>query len=87
MYEIEVMLGERDPSHIIRTIEYWDNEKRRYPQRQYFAVLIAESFDRRYFNVVQLLSLNIPMLAIQVDLLEVANDYVLNFTKILDVYV
>lgn len=87
MYEVEVMLGETDPSHIIRTIEYWDNEKRKYPQRQHFAVLIAESFDRRYFNVVQLLSLNIPMIAIQADLLEVNNEYILNFTKILDVYV
>jgi len=87
MYEIEVMLGETDPSHIIRSIEYWDNEKRRYPQRQHFAVLIAESFDRRYFNVIQLLSLNVPMIAIQADLLEVGNEKVLNFTKILDVYV
>lgn len=87
MYEIEVMLGETDPSHIIRSIEYWDNEKRRYPQRQHFAVLIAESFDRRYFNVIQLLSLTVPMIAIQADLIEVGTEKILNFTKILDVYV
>lgn len=87
MYEVEVMLGETDPSHIIRTIEYWDNEKRKYPQRQHFAVLIAESFNRRYFNVVQLLSLNIPIIAIRADLLEVNSEYILNFAKILDVYV
>ena len=31
MYEVEVMLGATDESHIIRTIEYWDNEKRRWP--------------------------------------------------------
>jgi hypothetical protein len=56
MYEVEVMLGETDPSHIIiiRSIEYWDNEKRKYPQRQHFCVLVAESFDRRYFNIIQL---------------------------------
>jgi hypothetical protein len=87
MYEVEVMLGETDPSHIIRTIEYWDNEKRKYPQRQHFAVLIAESFNRRYFNVIQLLSLNVPMIAIQADLLEVGTEKVLTFTKVLDVYV
>jgi len=87
MYEVEIMLGETDPSHIIRSIEYWDNEKRKYPQRQHFAVLIAESFDRRYFNVIQLLSLTVPMIAIQADLLEVGNEKILNFTKILDVYV
>jgi len=87
MYEIEVMLGETDPSHIIRAIEYWDNEKRKYPQRQHFAVLIAEAFNRRYFNVIQLLSLNVPMIAIQADLLEVGSEKVLAFTKVLDVYV
>jgi len=87
MYEVEVMLGETDPSHIIRGIEYWDNEKRKYPQRPHVSVLVAESFERRYFNVVQLLSMNIPMIAIQADLLETCNEYVLTFTKILDVYV
>jgi len=87
MYEVEVMLGETDPSHIIRSIEYWDNEKRKYPQRQHFCVLIAESFDRRYFNVIQLMSLNIPMIAIQADLLEVNGEKILNFSKILDIYI
>lgn len=86
MYEIEVMLGETDPSHIIRTIEYWDLEKRRYPQRQHFPVLIAETFSRRYFNVIQILSLNVPMIAIQADLLEVSGQRIINFTKILDIY-
>lgn len=86
MYEVEVMLGATDPSHIIRTIEYWDIEKRRYPQRQHFAVLIAESFNRRYFNVIQVLSLGIPMIAIQADLIEAEGELILNFTKILDIY-
>ena len=87
MYEVEVMLGETDPSHIIRSIEYWDNEKRKYPQRQHFCVLIAESFDRRYFNVIQLMSLNIPMIAIQADLIEIEDKKILNFSKIIDIYV
>ena len=30
-YEVELMLGKTDPSHIVRTIEYWDIERRRYP--------------------------------------------------------
>ncbi|HIK94032.1 MAG TPA: hypothetical protein EYG03_18965 [Planctomycetes bacterium] len=29
-YEVEVQLGATDESHIIRTIEYWDIERRRY---------------------------------------------------------
>src|SRR5215470_15968547 len=56
MFEIEVMLGETDETHIIRAIEYWDLEKRRWPQRQHFAVLVAEHINRRFFNVIHLLS-------------------------------
>lgn len=86
MYEVEIMLGETDESHIIRTIEYWDNEKRRWPQRQHYAVLVAESITRRFFNVIQLLSHSIPVIAIQVNLIEVSGQQALHFTKVLDTY-
>jgi len=31
-YHVELQLGATDESHIIRTIEYWDTERRRWPQ-------------------------------------------------------
>ena len=34
-YEVEVQLGRTDESHIIRTIEYWDIERKRYPQYEH----------------------------------------------------
>jgi hypothetical protein len=71
MYEVEVMLGETDETHIIRTIEYWDNEKRKWPQRQHVAVLVAEHINRRFFNVIHLLSHSIPIVAVQVSMLNV----------------
>lgn len=86
MYEVEVMLGSTDESHIIRTIEYWDNEKKRWPKRQHYAVLVAETITRRFFNVISLLSLNIPLIAIQVNMIEVNGQKVLHFTKVLDIY-
>jgi hypothetical protein len=86
MYEVEMMLGETDESHIIRTIEYWDLEKRRWPQRQHFAVLVAEAINRRFFNVIQLLSLSIPIIAIQSNIIEAEGKRILHFSKILDVY-
>ncbi len=86
MYEVEVMLGETDETHIIRTIEYWDNEKRRWPQRQHYAVLVAESITRRFFNVVQILSHSIPIIAIQVALVDVGGTKALHFTKVLDTF-
>lgn len=86
MFEVEVMLGETDESHIIRTIEYWDNEKRKWPQRQHFAVLVAESITRRFFNVIQLLSHSIPIIAIQANIVEVKGQKSLNFVKVLDTF-
>jgi hypothetical protein len=86
MYEVEVMLGETDETHIVRTIEYWDNEKRKWPQRQHYAVLVAEHINRRFFNVIHLLSHSIPMVAIQVSMLKANGSKSVFFTKVLDTY-
>jgi hypothetical protein len=86
MYEVEVMLGATDESHIIRTIEYWDLERKRWPQRQHFAVLVAENITRRFFNVIQLFSLSIPIVAIQANVIEANGARILHFAKILDTY-
>lgn len=86
MYEVEVMLGDTDETHIVRTIEYWDNEKRKWPQRQHYAVLIAENVTRRFFNVIQLFSHSIPIIAIQANIIESDTQKLLHFSKILDTY-
>jgi hypothetical protein len=36
------MLGPTDESHLIRTVEYWDIERRKWPGYEHCAVLIAE---------------------------------------------
>ena len=53
-YEVEIMLGSTDESHIIRTIEYWDIEKKRYPQYYYYGVIVAEDITSRFLNVISL---------------------------------
>ena len=83
-FEVEVMLGATDPSHIIRTIEYWDIERRRYPGYDHVAVLIAEEVTTRFLNVMSLMSGTIPLVAIQLDALKVGNQIVLNFVQVLD---
>lgn len=45
-FEVEIQLGATDESHIIRTIEYWDIERKRYPQYEHAAVIIAEGSPR-----------------------------------------
>ena len=63
-YEIESQLGTVDESHIIRTIEYWDLERRRYPQYDHVAVIVAEEITSRFFNVIGLFNGFIPLIAI-----------------------
>ena len=41
-YEVEIQLGKTDETHIIRTIEYWDLERKRNPQYEHCAVIVAE---------------------------------------------
>ena len=53
-YEVELQLGSTDEAHIIRTIEYWDIEKKRYPQYDHCAVLVAEDITSRFLNVISL---------------------------------
>lgn len=86
MYEIEVMLGSLDESHIIRTIEYWDNERRRWPTRDHRAVIIAEEITSRFFNVIFLINKAIPIITIQLNTLRINDSIVLDFVKVLDIY-
>ncbi len=83
-FEIEVQLGATDPSHIIRTIEYWDVERKRYPQYDHCAVIVAEEITGRFMNVISLFNGTIPLIAIQMSAYKNGDDYVITFTKVLD---
>ena len=86
MYEVEIMLGATDESHIIRTIEYWDIERRKRPSKQHRAVIVAEEITKRFFNVVWLLSQSLPIAAIKLHALEVDGKLTISFIKVLDLY-
>lgn len=84
-YEIEIQLGETDPSHIIRTIEYWDTERKRYKKYDHVAVIVAEEITGRFMNVIQLFNGNIPIVALQLAAYKRSDgDIALVFTKVLD---
>ena len=84
-YEIEIQLGETDPSHIIRTIEYWDLERKRYQKYDHVAVIIAEQITGRFMNIIQLFNGSIPLIAMQVAAYKTGdNELALIFTKVLD---
>jgi hypothetical protein len=83
-YEVELQLGTTDEAHIIRTIEYWDIERKRYPQYDHCAVLVAEDITSRFLNVVSLFNGTIPFIAIQMQALKVGEHLTLVFTTVMD---
>lgn len=87
LYEVEIQLGKTDESHIIRTIEYWEVEKRRYPNYSHKAVIIAEDITSRFFNVIYLLNRYIPIVAIKMEALLIDERLALHFIKILDTFI
>ncbi len=83
-YEVELQLGRTDASHIIRCIEYWDIERKRYPQYDHCAVLIAEDVTSRFLNVISLFNGTLPLIAIQMRALRVGDFITLVFTTVMD---
>jgi predicted transport protein len=83
-FEVEIQLGKTDESHIIRTIEYWDIERKRYPQYDHTAVIIAEEITSRFLNVISLFNGTIPLIAIQMRAVQLGNSVSLMFTTVLD---
>ena len=83
-YEVEIQLGSLDESHIIRTIEYWDIERRRFPQYEHTAVIVAEDVTSRFLNVISLFNGTIPLIAVQLKGVEVNGAFTLIATRVVD---
>lgn len=84
LYEVEVQLGDLDPSHIIRAIEYWQLEKKGNPDYKHVAVIVAENITSRYFHVLAAISESIPLVAIQMHALKFEEHVAIDFVKLLD---
>jgi hypothetical protein len=83
-FTVEVQLGATDESHIIRTLEYWDIERKRYPQYDHVAVIVAEEITGRFLNVISLFNGQVPIIAIQMKVVQIENVISLIFTRVLD---
>jgi hypothetical protein len=85
-YEVEIQLGATDESHIIRTIEYWDIERKRYPQYEHAAVIVAEDITSRFLNVIQLFNGAIPLVSLKMTAYRVEGQTAtaLTFVRVLD---
>lgn len=83
-YEVELQLGSTDETHIVRAIEYWDIERKRYPQYDHVAVIVAEDVTSRFLNVINLFNGFIPLVAIQMKAIHVGENLSLFFTTVVD---
>lgn len=86
-YVVEIQLGEPDPSHIIRLIEYWEVESRNDMDYTYYAVLVAENIIQgRHFNVLNVLKRHgLPLVAVNVTAVKQADGVIgLSFSRVLD---
>ena len=73
-----------DKSYLIRTIEYWNIERRCYPQDEHSAMLVAEDATSRFLNVVSLFNGFIPLVVIQLRGIEVNGAFTLVATCVID---
>jgi hypothetical protein len=83
-FEVELQLGKTDESHIIKTIEYWDIEWKRYPQYEHTAVIVAEDITSRFLNVISLFNGFIPLVAIQMNSAKVGDNISVVCSTVLD---
>ena len=83
-YEVEIQLGATDESHIIRTIEYWDHERKLYPQYEHAAVIVAEDITSRFRNVIALFNGAIPLIALKMTGYRIGAEHALTFVRVLD---
>jgi hypothetical protein len=83
-YCVEVQLGATDETHIIRTLEYWDNQRSRNPHIDHVAVIVAEDITTRFLNVIALFNKSVPLIAIQLSAFKVNGEVGVTTVKILD---
>jgi hypothetical protein len=73
-YEIEIMLGECDPDHGFRVLDYWARERLRHPNSRHVAVLVAEDLSGRYKTVIEALTQHLPLIAVELKTLQLGTE-------------
>jgi len=77
-YEIELMLGEVDSSHIGRVLDYWAKEKGNKVYSTHIAVIISESVRGRYQKLLSTLPDYLPIICSEFTILKNDDDIFFN---------
>ena len=87
VYSVELMLGQLDETHIVRSLDYWLRNQTRHTYKEYehVAVLVAEGvLTCRFADVVRFLSSKVNLVVIELAGLQVQEYVTLHCTTIFD---
>jgi hypothetical protein len=79
-----VRIGPAEAGDLVRAIENWTIERARYPEHEHFAVIVAEELPPRFLSAANTLGTTIPLSAMQVSVLRVAEHVTLHFAVVID---
>jgi hypothetical protein len=80
-FVVAIQLGKTDESHLIRAIEFWDSERKRSPEYEHTAVLVAEELAHRFLDLIGIISAAIPVQAIRMNAVQVGDAISLVFAN------
>lgn len=76
IYEVEIQLGKLDGLHLIKTVGYWINERKKTPQYKHCAVLIAEVITEEMRDIIELCMGNVSIIILKMTAYEHDNKIV-----------
>ena len=83
-FTVLVRTGAAEEVDLVRALEHWTVERGRCPECEHFPVVVAEHFPARFLTAADTLGATIPLSAIQVSALGVAEFISLHFSLVLD---
>lgn len=82
-YEVEIQLGQLDESHLLRTIGYWNIERKKSPDFDHTAVVIAENIRPKILDLIELLKGIVSVIVLEMTAFEKENGIIcLKFERI-----
>jgi hypothetical protein len=83
-FTVLVRVGVAEETDLVRALEYWTLERIHHPQHEHFAVVVAERFASRFISAANTIGEAIPLSALQVSVLNVADHVALHIAPVLD---
>jgi predicted transport protein len=81
IYEVEIQLGKLNESHLLRAVGYWNIERKKSPDYEHSAVVIAEVVESRMLDLIELYKENVSIIVLQMTAYKIENEICLTFKR------